>query len=79
MESRINQVIKLDNGNSYVILKQVVYKDNNYYMVSRLDLNNNPMADDLSFFHEFSVDGNLKVEEVIDMELVNYLYDYMKI
>lgn len=77
--SRINQAIKLDNGNSYVILKQVVYKNENYYLASKLDLNNNPIAEELVFFHEFNVDDVLKIEEVTDVELMNYLYTYMKI
>lgn len=79
MGNRINQVIKLDNGNNYVILKQAVYKNNNYYIASKLDLNDKPIAEDLSFFHEFSQNGELKIEEVTDIELMKYLYSYMKI
>jgi len=76
--SRINQVVKLDNGNSYVILKQAVYQDNNYYIASRLDLNNNPMPEELSFFHEVNENDNFKLEEVTDVQLIKYLYSYMK-
>jgi len=77
--SRVNQVIKLDNGNSYVILKQAIYKNDNYYIASKLDLNNNPIAEELSFFREFTLDNDLKLEEITDIELMNYLYSYMKI
>lgn len=79
MENRINQVVQLDNGKSYVILKQVIYKNDSYFIASELDANNNPLADELVFFHQSEVNGQIKFEEVTDVELMNFLYTYMKI
>ena len=79
MDSKINQVIKLDDGNKYVILKQAIYKNDNYYIASKLDLYNNPLADEIFFFHQIEMDGQLKLEEVTNQELMKYLYNYMKI
>ena len=78
MESRINKVIKLETGNKYVILKQAIYKNENYYIASKLDKDNNPLASELAFFHELLFDGQLKVEEVTNTELIKYLYSYMQ-
>lgn len=79
MENRVNQVVRLDNGNNYVILKQVIYKNDSYFLASKLDLKNNPMADNLVFFHQVDLNGQLKLEEVTDLNLIQYLYTYMKI
>lgn len=78
MESKIHQVVKLETGNKYVILKQAIYKNENYYIAAKLDKDNNPLANELAFFHELVFDGKLKVEEVTDVELINYLYSYMQ-
>lgn len=79
MENRINQVVKLDNGNNYVIIKQAIYKNDSYFLVSKLDSMNNPMPDELVFFHQVDLNGQLKLEEVTDLNLIQYLYQYMKI
>jgi len=78
MESKINQVVKLETGDKYVILKQAVYKNENYYIASKLDKDDKPLADELMFFHEILFDDKLKFEEVGDTELIKYLYSYMQ-
>lgn len=79
MNNRINQVVQLDDGNKYVILRQVVYKNESYYIASKIDEKNNPSPDEISFFHQIEVTGQLKLEEVTNNELMQYLYNYMKI
>ena len=32
MENRINEVVELENGREYFILKQAVYQGHNYYV-----------------------------------------------
>lgn len=78
MDNKIHQVIKLETGNRYIILRQAIYKNDNYYIASKLDKYDNPLADELAFFHELVVDGKLKVEEVTNTELIKYLYSYMQ-
>ena len=36
MENRTNQVLKLANNKEYVVLRQVVYKGNTYYVTSEI-------------------------------------------
>ena len=77
MENRIHKVIKLETGLKYVILKQAVYKNNNYYIAAKLDKEENPISNDIAFFHE--INGNkLQIEEVTDTDLIKYLYSYMQ-
>lgn len=78
MESKINKVVKLETGDKYVILKQAVYKNENYYIASKLGKDDKPIADELMFFHEIMFDDSLKFEEVDDTELIKYLYSYMQ-
>lgn len=76
--NKVNQVIKLEDGTKYVVLKQAVYKNENYYIASKLDENDNPLADELKFFHQLMFDGKMKVEDVTNIELIKYLYSYMQ-
>lgn len=78
MESKINKVVKLETGDKYVILKQAVYKNENYYIASKLDKDDKPLADEIVFFHELMFEDELKFEEVDDTELIKYLYSYMQ-
>ena len=78
MENRIYKVLKLETGNKYVVLKQAVYRGSNYYIASKLDEFDNPIADDVSFFKEVDVDGKTNVESLTDPELIKYLYSYMQ-
>ena len=77
MENRVNQVVSLDNGEDYVILKQAIYKGDSFYITSKL-VDNIPSTSDFTFFHQIETDGKLKLEKVTDMELIKYLYSYMK-
>jgi len=78
MESKVNKVIKLETGDKYVILRQAVYKNEVYYIAAKLDKDENPLANDISFFHEVVFDGKEKVEQINDGDLIKYLYSYMQ-
>lgn len=77
MGNRVNQVVSLDNGEDYVILKQAIYKGDSFYIASKL-IDNIPSSSDLTFFHQIETDDKLKLEKVTDMELIKYLYAYMQ-
>ena len=36
MENRIHQVMELENGKKYVVIKQAIYKGHNYFVAARL-------------------------------------------
>jgi len=78
MESKINKVIKLETGDKYVILRQAIYKNEVYYIAAKLDNEDNPNVCDLFFFREVKLDGKEKVEKINDVDLIKYLYSYMK-
>ena len=79
MNSTVNLMFKLDNGIKYVILKQAIYKNEDYYIASKLDHHNNPIADDITFFHQIDFNGQVKMEEVTDIKLMKFLYNYMQL
>ena len=78
MENRIYKTIKLETGSQYVILRQAIYKGENYYIASKLDEFNNPLPNEISFFHEVIVDGKTSIEVLSDPDLIKYLYSYMQ-
>ncbi len=78
MENRIHKVLKLETGSKYVILKQAVYKGDNYYIASKLDEYELPMSSDVKFFHEVVVDNKVNIEVLTDSNFIKYLYSYMQ-
>lgn len=79
MENRVNQVVNLANGDSYIILKQAIYKNDSYFIASKLGKDNKPMSNNITFFRQIISDNHIKLEEVNDVVLRQYLYTYMKI
>lgn len=78
MEMKVNKVMKLENGENYIILKHAIYKDENYYIAAKLDKDKNPLSNELKFFHQLVFNDKLKVEEVNNIELIKFLYSYMQ-
>ena len=36
MENRINKIMELADGNKYIIMKQAIYKNENYYIAIKI-------------------------------------------
>ena len=45
MKNKINRVITLANGKKYFVLKQAIYKGDNYYMVAEVTEDGNDLKE----------------------------------
>ncbi len=77
MENRINQVMELENGKKYVVIKQAVYKGHNYYVSARLTDDEEDVLDEFIIFEEVEYDGKKSVLEVKDAELYKLIAKYV--
>jgi len=69
MENRINQVMELANGKKYVVMKQAIYKDNNYYVSALLTDDEEDIIEEFVIFQEI---GN-GVKQVKDANLIELI------
>lgn len=82
MENRINQIMELADGNKYIVLKQAIYKNENYYVVSKVNEEETDIMDineegNIRVLHEFINDGKPSVEDVTDKDLFKLIIKYV--
>lgn len=77
MENRINQVMELENGKKYVVIKQAVYKEHNYYVSARLTDDEEDILEEYVIFEEVDYNGKKSVLEVKDANLYKLVAKYV--
>ena len=77
MENKINQVIELENGEKYVIIKQAVYRGHNYYVSAKLTDDEEDILEEYVIFEEVDYNGKKSVLEVKDVELYKLVAKYV--
>lgn len=84
MENRINKIMELADGNKYIIMKQAIYKNENYYVAIKITEDETDIEDieeieseNLKVFHEINFEGQLSAEEVTDPELFKLIVKYV--
>lgn len=75
MENRINQVLVIDENLKYLILRQAIYNNENYYVCSKIDQENDSVTDEFELLHEINEDGKTFVEMVADEKLYKLLFE----
>lgn len=73
MENRIGQVMSLENGKKYVVMKQAVYRNNNYFVAALLTETEEDILDEIAFFKEIEIDGKQGIEIVKDSKLIDLI------
>lgn len=73
MENKIGQVMCLANGKKYVVMKQAVYKGNNYFVAALLTEDEEDVLDEIEFFQSIEVDGKESVQKVKDKNLIELI------
>ena len=84
MENRINKIMELSDGSKYIIIKQAIYKNENYFVAVRvnyeeddtLDIENID-EDNVRVLHEISINGQASVEDVADPDLFKLIIKYV--
>lgn len=69
MENRINHIITLDNGKKYFILKQAIYKGDNFFVAAEVTEDEEDITNTFLILHERKEDGKniVKVEQDKDV------------
>ena len=88
MKNKINRVITLANGKKYFVLKQAIYKGDNYYMVAEVTEDGNDLKEKFAMLHEeeltvndlaISEDGKELIEFVKDPKTMQVLLDHLNL
>ena len=77
MENRIHQVMELENGKKYVVIKQAIYKGHNYFVAARLTDDEEDVLEEFVMFEEVEQAGESAVLEVKDPNICKMVCKYV--
>lgn len=84
MENRINKIMELADGNKYIIVKQAIYKNENYYVAVKINDDETDIMDienlqeeNTKVLHELIYEGKPSVEDVTDPDLFELIIKYV--
>lgn len=77
MENRINQIMELDNGKKYIVVKQAIYKQDTYYVVARVTNDEKDIEDEYLVLKQIFIDGKQAITEVEDPNLFKIIIKYV--
>ncbi len=78
MENRTNQVIELDDKKEYLVLRQVVYKNETYYVTSEIFEDGEKFDKKLTVLRETIEDGNTYVNIVNNPDIVKTIMNHIE-
>lgn len=79
MQNRINEIIALGNGKKYIIVKQAIYKNENYYAVVGIADDEETLLEEYAILHELEYEGQRSVEKVTDLQTLKLITKYLDI
>lgn len=77
MENRINQIFELADGNKYIVMKQAVYKGENYYVTAKLNEEENEPLEEFTVFKQVEYNNQPCMTIVEDPALVELVCKYV--
>ena len=78
MDNITNQVLELDNGKKYFVLRQAVYKGVTYFLGAELTADEEDFTNDFIFLERVGND-DLMVKRVTDKSIIEILAKNIKI
>ena len=78
MENLTNEVLDLENGKKYFVLRQAVYKGNTYFLVAELTSDEEKFTNNFTFLQKVGNEG-LKVKKVTDRAIAEILAKNIKL
>ena len=79
MENRINQVVELENGKKYFILKQAIYLNENYFIVAEVTEDGKDLKENFLVLHEFKENGEPFVKIETDPKTLEIILKHLDI
>lgn len=77
MENRTNKVIELANNKEYFVLRQIVYKNDTYYVTSEIFDEGEKFDEDLTVLKETVEDGKTYVNIVNDPDIIKTIMEHI--
>jgi hypothetical protein len=77
MENKTNQVLELANGKEYVVLRQVVYKGDTYYVTSEIHNDGDDFDKNLTLLKETIEDEKTYVNIVRDPDIIKVVMNHI--
>lgn len=77
MENKTNQVLELANNKQYIVLRQVIYKGNTYYVTSEIKNDGDDFDKNLTLLKETAEDGKTYVNIVRDPEIIKIVMEHI--
>ena len=79
MENRINQIVELENGLQYYILKQAVYGGDNYFVAAEVSEDGVDLKEKFLILHETKENGESYIEFENDAKIIQILLKHLNI
>ncbi|MEG2321946.1 MAG: hypothetical protein RSB71_00450 [Bacilli bacterium] len=77
MINRINQLMTLADGKKYAVVKQAIYKNENYYAVVRVNEDEQSINEEYAILHELMYNDQMCIEKVEDPEMIKFISKYL--
>ncbi len=79
MENKINKVVTLANGKKYFILKQAIYKGENYFMVAEVTEDGEDLKEKFNILHETVEDGKTYIQFEKNPKTIQIILSHLNI
>jgi len=78
MINRTNQIVELEDDKQYLILRQVVYKNETYYVTTEIFNDGDDFDKNLTVLKESTEGEDTYVTEVNDPEIIKTISEYVE-
>ena len=79
MENRINKIVELGNGKKYFILKQAIYKGENYFVVAKVTEDGEDLEEKFAILHETKENGDTFIEFEKNPKTIQIILSHLNI
>ena len=80
MENLTNQILRLENGKHYLVLRQAAYKGNTYFLAAEVTEDEEEFTNEFQFFTKVPKDnGEFVIKKVTDPEVLEVLSKNIKL
>ena len=79
MENLTNQVLKLENGSNYFILRQATYKGVTYFLAAEVTADEEDFTNNFTFLEKVDSNGQMGVKVVKDQAVIEVLAKNIKL
>jgi len=79
MENLTNQILEVNNGKKYFILRQAAYKGTTYFLAALVTEDEQNFKNEFSFLEKINENDTFYLKEVTDPDILNILAQNIKL